>query len=210
MAAPVGASERDVELAGLELPQGGAQATPVAPPELAVRRRGSGRLEDPRPGQPAFAKEVDHDRSARRCQLVEDLVVDGDQVARPGQQPLTVGRERHPSGRPDEQAGAQLVLEPADLAADRLLRDVQPLRRPGEAQLLGDRDEVAQGPDLEVTVADRSDRTHAFRMLVQRDRVLDLGTPGVEAGQVPMRPSTPPPTLGEPKRCSTPQPSGRW
>jgi hypothetical protein len=37
---------------------------------------------------------------------------------------------------------AQLALQPADLGADAWLRHVDPLGGPGEARLLGDRDEV--------------------------------------------------------------------
>ena len=110
-------------------------------------------------------------------------VVDGDQVSRPDEEPFAVRRQGHPAGVPGEQPGAQLVLEAPDVAADRLLGDEQPGGRPREAQLLGDGDEVAQGSDVDVDVPDRSDRTHAIRMLVRPDRVLDVATVPVECGR---------------------------
>jgi hypothetical protein len=48
---------------------------------------------------------------------------------------------------------AKLAFESPDLLADRGLHDVQPLRRAGEAQLLGYRGEVDQLPDLHATPA---------------------------------------------------------
>ena len=51
--------------------------------------------------------------------------------------------------RPMEERRAQLVLELADLGAERLLGEVQPSRRAGEVQLLGHGDERAQVTQLE-------------------------------------------------------------
>ena len=52
--------------------------------------------------------------------------------------------ERDASLGPVEQPDAELLLELADLLADRGLRHVQALRRAAEVQLLRDRDEVPQ------------------------------------------------------------------
>ena len=49
---------------------------------------------------------------------------------------------------PVEQRLADLFLELADLVRQRRLGDVHPRRRPGEAQMLGDGDEVAKMPQL--------------------------------------------------------------
>ena len=44
---------------------------------------------------------------------------------------------------------ADPFLQPGDVAAERLLRHIQPPGRPAEMRLLGDGQEVAQQPDLE-------------------------------------------------------------
>jgi hypothetical protein len=54
--------------------------------------------------------------------------------------------------RAAHQLDAQVLLEEADLAAERRLRDVQPLGRPGEVPLLGDRQEVPQPSQAEHAV----------------------------------------------------------
>ena len=54
------------------------------------------------------------------------------------------------AGRALEQARADALLELPDLRAQRRLRQVQPLGRAREVELLGDRDERAQVPELDV------------------------------------------------------------
>ena len=49
-----------------------------------------------------------------------------------------------------EQPAADDVLQSPDLLRERRLGHVQPLRRAAEVQLLGDRHEVAQVPQLEI------------------------------------------------------------
>jgi hypothetical protein len=49
-----------------------------------------------------------------------------------------------------EELDAELPLELADLLAERRLRDLEALRRAAEVQLLGDGDEVAQPPEVEL------------------------------------------------------------
>ena len=51
---------------------------------------------------------------------------------------------------PLQQLDAELLLEPGDRRAQRLLGDVQAARGACEVQLLGDRDEVAQLPELDI------------------------------------------------------------
>jgi hypothetical protein len=48
----------------------------------------------------------------------------------------------------DEELGAELTLETADLLGERRSRQVKPLRGPAEMELLGDGDEVAQLTEL--------------------------------------------------------------
>jgi hypothetical protein len=62
-------------------------------------------------------------------------------------------RQRNGPLGPVEQPHAQLLLELANLFADRRLRNVQPLRGPAEVQLLCDRNEISEvakfhAPDL--------------------------------------------------------------
>ena len=66
-------------------------------------------------------------------------------------------RQLDAARRPMEERRAQLVLELADLRAERLLRQVQPSRGAGEVQLLGHGDERAQVTQLEA-------RAHAHMM----------------------------------------------
>ena len=54
------------------------------------------------------------------------------------------GRELDAPARPDQQREPELVLERADLLAQRRLGDVQALGGAAEVQLLRDRDEVAK------------------------------------------------------------------
>jgi hypothetical protein len=56
--------------------------------------------------------------------------------------------EPNPPRRPVEQLDAEFTFQPGDLLADGGLCDVQPLGGPPEVQLLGDRDEVPQCPQL--------------------------------------------------------------
>ena len=48
----------------------------------------------------------------------------------------------------EEERDAELVLQLADVAAERRLRDVQPFRRPRHARLFGDGDERAKVPEI--------------------------------------------------------------
>ncbi len=66
------------------------------------------------------------------------------------QQPLTVGRQGHPPGRPYEEIGTQLPFQAPDVAAQRLLGHVQPDGGPGEVQFLGHGDEGAEETGVEV------------------------------------------------------------
>jgi hypothetical protein len=83
-------------------------------------------------------------------QLLKGLVVEGEQLAGPHQQSLALGGERDPAGGADEQPDAELPLQPADVAAERLLRHVQPGRGASEMQLFGDGHEVAQQAQVEL------------------------------------------------------------
>src|SRR5207342_2934367 len=70
-------------------------------------------------------------------QVRPDGVMAGDEVSGSDQQTLTIRRQRHPAGRPDEQGRAQLRLESLDLATERLLGNVQACRCAREVELLG-------------------------------------------------------------------------
>src|SRR5262249_1003198 len=64
------------------------------------------------------------------------------------QQGLAGRCQRNPAPAADEQVLAQLAFQPADLLADRRLRDRDPLGRAREVALLGDGHEVAELPQL--------------------------------------------------------------
>jgi hypothetical protein len=57
----------------------------------------------------------------------------------------------HPAAVPVEQCDADLAFEPLYLLAQRRLRDVQPLGRPPEMELFGDRHERPQMAQLHKT-----------------------------------------------------------
>jgi len=101
---------------------------------------------------PAPGEEVDQQRATavELMQLLEGLVVEGQQLAGTHQQALALGGERDPPGRAGEQADAEPALQAADVAAERLLGHVQPCRGPGEMQLLGHRHERAQDPRVQL------------------------------------------------------------
>ncbi|CAK7279952.1 conserved hypothetical protein [Streptomyces misionensis JCM 4497] len=82
--------------------------------------------------------------------------------ARLRQQPFPGRRQPHPARRAVEQLGAQFPFQPPYLLAHRGLHDVQPVGRPPEVQLLGDRDEITELPQFHgptvVGGADGNDR----------------------------------------------------
>ena len=65
------------------------------------------------------------------------------------EQRLAGDGQLHAVGRAAQQLAAQQLLERPDLPAQRRLGDVEPLRGPAEVELLGDRDESAQVPELD-------------------------------------------------------------
>ena len=73
----------------------------------------------------------------------------GENLARlAGQDASRLGRAHHPAG-PFEQLHAELQLELADRLRQRRLRDAKARGRATEVQLLEDREEVAQVPELD-------------------------------------------------------------
>jgi hypothetical protein len=72
----------------------------------------------------------------------------GDQRPAGVEQDRPCAGERHLTGGAVQERGAEAVLEGLDRLAQRRLGHVQPLGRPAEVQLLGDRDEVPRLPDV--------------------------------------------------------------
>ena len=91
-------------------------------------------------------------RAARRASSTA-RVDRGEDLAAALEQHLAGGRELDAARGAVEQRLAELGLEAADLLRERRLRDVQPLGGAAEVPLLGDGDEVAQVPELHVTLA---------------------------------------------------------
>ena len=75
----------------------------------------------------------------------------------------------------DEQLGAELVLQRADLPGQHRLGDVQPLGRPAEVQFLGDGDEVPELAEVDVH--------NTFRVLQPPEQVLDAGCGAAHGGR---------------------------
>jgi hypothetical protein len=85
----------------------------------------------------------------------------GEQGPRPRQQGLAGQRQLDALGGPAEQVAPDEAFQAADLAAERGLRDEQPLGRPAEAEIVGDRDERAQVAQLD-RVRCRRQRQHVL------------------------------------------------
>ncbi len=81
-------------------------------------------------------------------QFLGQRLRDRQHLACPRQQRVTCVGERHRAPRAHEQLHAQLLLQRADLLAQRRLGDVQPQRRASEVQFLGDGHEVTQVAQL--------------------------------------------------------------
>jgi hypothetical protein len=145
LAEPFAAAKGDVQAARQQQLQRGAEAAVVAGDQLGVRCVLAGGAEHPRGGV-LLGEQVDQQRATIvvAVQLLDGLVVEGEQLAGANQQPLAVGGECHAAGGAGQQAHAELPLQPGDVAAEGLLSHVQPRSGAGEVQLLGDRHEMAQ------------------------------------------------------------------
>ena len=66
----------------------------------------------------------------------------------PIQQGASGGSEGNRPWWPIEKLESKLAFEPGDLLAERGLRDVEPFRRPGEVQLVREREERRQQPEV--------------------------------------------------------------
>lgn len=89
--------------------------------------------------------------------------------------------ERHPARRPGEKGGPELLLERADLATERRLRDVEALRGASDVPFLGDGDEVADLREAHGRSMRRALRRRKNRG--QIERVLDgLAVPAAWSG----------------------------
>ena len=94
--------------------------------------------------------------------------------------------QRHLPGGPYEELGAQLPLQPPDVAAQRLLGDVEPGGGAGEVQLLGDGDEGAQEAGVEVVIgADIAATLTTRSASMGADQVLDAVTAPGDGRRMP-------------------------
>ena len=171
---PCCAPEHDVHLAEPQAIERDADATTVAAAELDVRDVGPCPIEDPGPRQAPFAEQVDDHRVlAGRTHLEPDPIVERDQLARGPEQPLAVRGERHPARGSREQGPPDPPLQLPDVPAEGLLRNEQPRCGGCEVQVLGDRDEIPEQPDVEFAADRRGVLIHAAWMLMPRRQVLD-------------------------------------
>jgi hypothetical protein len=114
--------------------------------------RVGGRLDEPH-AQPPHLAQGGALRGPQRAVGLGEHLADLAEEGAPGGGELDAARAAH------EQLGAHLLLEVADLPAERRLGDVQPRGRPPEVQLLGDGHEVAEVAELHAGPA--SGRGHA-------------------------------------------------
>ncbi len=134
------------------LEQRRARLPPVEVQRADVRIR-MGLPERPHGGRDQQRRHVPDDDPGRSARLA------GRGGRGPGRaQRLTGAREERrpglgevgPSGVAGEQPGADLILQPTDLAAERRLREMEALGRTPEVQVLGDHGERVHEPEVEV------------------------------------------------------------
>jgi hypothetical protein len=87
---------------------------------------------------------------AGECSPFEDTLLErrkrgGDPI----EQAPSGGGEGNGPWRPIEELESNLAFEPGDLLAQRGLRDVEPFGRPGEVQLVREREERGQQPKVD-------------------------------------------------------------
>lgn len=109
----------------------------------------AGPVQDPAAGDQARRVQV-HQQGPRLAEGGEQVVLGLEGTAGVRHQPLAVGRQRDVPGRPHEQLGAQLPLQPPYVPAQRLLGDVQTGRGAREVQLVRHGEEGAQEAGVEV------------------------------------------------------------
>ena len=96
-----------------------------------------------------------------------------DQLASRSEQPFAVRGERHAARGSREQRAPDPLLQLPDVPAQGLLRNEEPGCRGCEVQVLGDRDEIPEQPDVELAADRRDVLIHAARMLMPGCQVLD-------------------------------------
>ncbi len=143
--------EGHIEASGQYLRGGPGQPAFVARHQVDVRDEFTSPFEDPAADQ-AGAVDVHQqgplglrsppERGEQRTLRLQD-------PARVRQQARAVGCQRHLAGGADEQLGAQFPFQPADVAAERLLGQVETARRPGEVELLRRGEKRAQEAGVE-------------------------------------------------------------
>ena len=186
--------ENDVHLAEPQAIERAADATTVAAAELDVRDVGPCPIEDPRPRQAPFAQQVDDHRVlAGRAHLEPDPIVERDQLARRPEQPLAVRGKRHAARGSREQRAPDPPLQLPDVPAEGLLGNEQPRCRGREVQVLGDRDEIPEQPDVEFAADRRSVLIHAAWMLMPGCQVLDAAAVRDQGGVTTTNPKETPP-----------------
>ena len=125
-----------------------------------------------------------------------------------------------------QQAPAQLVLQQLDLAADRRLRDVQPLGRPGEAALLGHGPEHLQLAHVHLMTSLRWHSDHAGRSYARKRMKYTTSLSFTHKGRPRLRPvedsrrweraaasgarTRHAAACTTPARCATPAASASW
>ena len=100
-----------------------------------------------------------------------DRAVDGrEDGAGVVEETLARREKRHPAGRPGEEGGPELVLQRADLSAERRLRDAEALRGTTDVPFLRNGNEVADlreahGRSMGRAACDRKSRRQIERVL---------------------------------------------
>ena len=146
-------ADREIEAAGAEVVEQRAGRL-LADVQAQVGMALSHRVEQRLQAVPGARREPDAQVAglapAGRLGSGERLVDRAQRGAGRLQQRLAGLRELHAAGRALQQRHAELLLEPGDRGAERLLGDVHAGGRAREVQLLGDGDEVAQVPQLHI------------------------------------------------------------
>ena len=144
-----GTAEGDIEPAGQQPGKRGAHPASVPDGELLARCHLPGGLDHASRRQ-ALTDDVGEHRTGRPSEVAQGGVVESEQAAGVDEQTFAVGGQGDAAGAPHEQPSTELGLQTPDVPAQRLLGDIQPLRRAREVQLFGDDDKGTQKAEVEL------------------------------------------------------------
>jgi hypothetical protein len=142
-------SARNVDPAGQQRGERRSKAAVKASFESMAGRLAAGNGEHPGGGR-AIVQHIDDQRPPAPAKVTDYFVLKREQSGCSRAKPFAFGGEFDLPGRAVEQPNAELALEAGDVAAQGLLSDEEPGRRPPEVKLVGNGKEPPEQPGLEI------------------------------------------------------------